>query len=523
MLKKLSLFLLAIPLLISMVYVSKEKKKPNIVFILTDDLGYNDLGFMGSNFYETPILDKLALRSTVFKRAYASCQVCSPSRGSILSGCYPTVHGITDWIGAPSGTDWRKYNRFSKLLPPEYTRQLNLNYTTIPELLKQNDYATFFAGKWHLGDTGSLPTDHGFDFNVAGTHKGSPNSFFSPYNMDNITNGPNGENLEMRLAKETASFIQNNKDKSFFAFLSFYAVHAPIQTTKKKWSYYRDKAEKMGIQEIGFEMERIFPARKKQDNPVYAGLVSSVDDAVGVVLESLSKSKLDKNTIVIFTSDNGGVVSGDNYSTNLAPLRGGKGYQWEGGIRVPLLIYHPDYKGQIVNTPVNGIDFLPTILDLVNTKIKPSQKLDGVSIFPLMKHKKIAKRPLFWHYPHYGNQGGEPSSIVQLENYKLIHYWEDERNELYNLKDDLSEKNDLASSDLKKVSELWTLLNHWLMTTHAKIPVKDPEYTIEKEELFKQKVQNVIWPNQEKARIDMLKKEYQPNMSWWGSMFELKR
>ncbi len=190
--RNIFLLVLVLPLFISWNVKAKIENKPNIVFILTDDLGYNDLGFMGSTFYETPILDKLALRSTVFKRAYASCQVCSPSRGSILSGCYPTRHGITDWIGALAGTDWRKYNRFSKLLPPEYTRQLNLNYTTIPELLKQNGYATFFAGKWHLGDTGSLPTDHGFDFNVAGTHKVSTNSFFSPYNMDNITNGPNG-------------------------------------------------------------------------------------------------------------------------------------------------------------------------------------------------------------------------------------------------------------------------------------------------------------------------------------------
>lgn len=492
--------------------------KPNIVFILVDDLGYNDLGFMGSIYYETPNLDKLASKSAIFTRAYSACQVCSPSRASIMSGCYPTTHGITDWIGAPAGVEWRKYNRFTKLLPPDYSNQLDLNYTTIAELLKQNKYKTFFAGKWHLGGAGFLPTHQGFDTNIGGSHKGSPGNYFSPYNMENISDGPKGENLDMRLAEETADFIEKNMKSPFFAFLSFYSVHSPIQTTHEKWSHYRDKAEKLGKLEKGFAMERILPARLKQDNPVYAGLISTMDDAVGIILESLKKNGLDKNTIIIFTSDNGGVVSGDNYSTNLAPLRGGKGYQWEGGIRVPLLIYHPKIKGQRINNPVHSIDFLPTILDMTNTKSKPYQKIDGLSILPILKQKQIHRRPLYWHYPHYGNQGGEPSSIILENNYKLIHYWEDDRNELYDLNNDIGEQNDLATLFPNKVNDLWSNLNSWLVNTQAKLPVNDPEYSIVKAESFKNRVLNEIWPNLEKNRVNMLKRDFQPNKDWWGSV-----
>ncbi len=496
---------------------SIAQTKPNIIFILVDDLGYNDVGFMGSKYYETPYLDSLCSKSSLFSRAYASCQVCSPSRASIMSGCYPSNHKITDWIGAPEGTEWRKQNRFTKMLPPQYSKQLDLAFTTIPELLKQNDYETFFAGKWHLGNKGFYPTDQGFNINIAGSHKGSPSSYFSPYHMENISNGPNGENLDMRLAKETSNFIEKNKDKPFFAFLSFYAVHSPIQTTKEKWTYFRDKTEKQGLNENGFAMERILPARLKQDNPIYAGLVSSMDDAVGVVLESLKKNNLDKNTIIIFTSDNGGVVSGDNFSTNLSPLRGGKGYQWEGGIRVPMFIYIPSGKAQKINTPVIGMDFLPTILELTNTKAKPSQKIDGVSLLPLLNQKSISNRPLYWHYPHYGNQGGEPSSIIQMENFKLIHYWEDGRNELYDLENDLGEQNNIAKNYPSKEKEMWNKLNNWLQQTNAKLPKLDEEYSTAKEEIYKNKVKTEVWPNQEKNRKNMLKKDFEPNKNWWGS------
>lgn len=494
-------------------------QKPNIVFILVDDLGYKDLGYTGSTFYETPHIDKLATKSAQFSKAYSACQVCSPSRASIMTGCYPTRHQITDYIGAPIGEEWRKQNRNTVLLPPSYQKQLALDYSTLPELLKQNGYQTFFAGKWHLGGKGFMPTDQGFDINKGGNHAGHPASFFSPYKNENLTDGPAGENLEMRLANETVNFIKANKDKPFFAYLSFYAVHSPIQTTQEKWSYFRNKAEKQGIKETGFQMERLLPARTQQDNPVYAGLVSAMDDAVGKVMDALQAMNLDKNTIVVFTSDNGGVVSGDNFSTNLYPLRGGKGYQWEGGIRVPLLISVPwlTAKSVEVKTSVNGIDFLPTLLELTQTNQKPTQNIDGKSLVPLLKGGKIAERPLFWHYPHYGNQGGEPSSMIQSGKWKLIHYWEDDRNELYDLSKDTNEQTDLSTQNVSVVKSLWQQLQTWLKDTNALYAQKDPQYTAAKREESQLKVINQTWSNQERIRREMLQKDWKPNDTWWGS------
>lgn len=223
-----------------------------------------------------------------------------------------------------------------------------------------------------------------------------------------------------------------NRDTSFFVYLSFYAVHGPIQTSQEKWNKYRTKAEEMGIAESGFIMERRLPIRQKQDNPIYAGLLESMDEAIGMVLDCLEENGLDDNTIVVFTSDNGGVSSGDNFSTSNLPLRGGKGYQWEGGIKEPYFIKVPwmDVAGNECPVPVTGADFYPTLLDLTGTPLRPEQHKDGVSLLPLLEGRRIADRPLFWHYPHYGNQGGDPSSIIREGDWKLIHYWEDENNTL---------------------------------------------------------------------------------------------
>ena len=286
-------------------------RRPNIVFILADDLGYTDLSCMGSKYYETPNIDEIAKKGMVFTNGYAACQVCSPSRASIMTGKFPARHGITNWIGEASGEEWRKNNRHTKLLPADYVHQLPSEYITLPEALKEAGYKTFFAGKWHLGEKGSWPEDHGFDINKGGWDAGSPKSYFSPYNNPNLADGKNGEDLSMRLALETVRFLEENNPektgKPVFAYLSFYAVHAPVQTTEARWKKYRDKAEKLGIAASGYEMDHFLPIRKVQDNPVYAGLIESMDDAVGVVLDALKKLRLDKNTIVIFTSDNGGV------------------------------------------------------------------------------------------------------------------------------------------------------------------------------------------------------------------------
>jgi len=499
---------------------SENKKKPNILFVLVDDLGYTDLSCMGSGYYETPYIDQIARDGMVFTNGYAACQVCSPSRASILTGKFPARHGITDWIGAPAGEDWRKMNRHSKLLPPDYVHELPKEYETLPEALKEAGYKTFFAGKWHLGSNGSWPEDHGFDINIGGWDAGGPvGGYFSPYENPNLPDGQEGENLEMRLARETVKFIKANTRSPFLAYLSFYAVHGPIQTTNVKWKKYRDKTEKMGIALEGFAVERRLPYRLHQDNPVYAGLIESMDDAVGVVLNSLKELGLDKNTIVIFTGDNGGVTSGDSYSTNNAPLRGGKGYQWEGGIREPYFIKVPWIKlgGKKCDVPVSGTDFYPTILDLAGLPLRPGQHKDGVSLVPLLKGDQIADRALIWHYPHYGNQGGDPSSIIRYGDWKLIHYYEDDRDELYNLKTDLSETIVVSVTNSDVVKELHARLFDYLKNVGARFPEKDTEYDVGAERAYGQDIVNNLWPSLEEDRKEMLSPGYKPNNDWWGS------
>ena len=514
------LVLIATFILSSCQQQTKIPKKPNVLFILADDYGYHDLSIMGSKFYETPNIDRIGKEGMIFTDGYAACQVCSPSRASIMSGKFPARHGITDWIGAPTGEEWRKAGRSNKLLPPEYVHSLNKDYITLPEAMKEAGYKTFFAGKWHLGEKGSWPTDHGFDINKGGWDVGSPNGgYFAPWINPNLESGPDGENLTLRLAKETVNFMKANKDTAFFAYLSFYAVHGPIQTTKERWAKYREKAEKSGIAKTGFKMGHFLPIRQVQDNPIYAGLVETMDDAVGIVLNALDELGLADNTIVIFTSDNGGVVSSDSYSTSNLPLRGGKGYQFEGGIREPYFIKVPGMtlNGKKCNTPVSGTDFYPTILDLIGAKLKPKEHTDGVSLVPLLKGKNIAERPLIWHYPHYGNQGGEPSSIIRLGDWKLIHYYEDGHEELYNLRSDLEEKNNVAEQNKELVTKLSTELFAMLDEMGARYPVKDPKYNSKSEEDYLNKVKNKRLPLLEKQRMKFLSKDFDPKNNWWGS------
>lgn len=311
-----------------------------------------------------------------------------------------------------------------------------------------------------------------------------------------------------------------NGAKTIQTYLSFYAVHGPIQTTNSKWKKYRDKAEKMGIAESGFAMEHHLPYRLHQDNPVYAGLVESMDDAVGIVLNTLKELGLDKNTIVIFTGDNGGVTSGDAYSTNNSPLRGGKGYQWEGGIREPYFIEVPwmNLAGKKCDVPVSGTDFYPTILDLAGLTLRPDQHNDGVSLVPLLKSGQIAERSLIWHYPHYGNQGGDPSSIIRKGDWKLIHYYEDGHEELYNLKSDLSEIADVSANNPQIASRLHAELFGYLKNVGAKFPQKDPEYNAQAEKEVQQNIVDKLWPHLENQRKEMLTPEFKPDNDWWGSI-----
>lgn len=497
-----------------------EPQKPNILFILADDLGYHDLSCMGSSFYETPNIDRIAAEGMWFTNGYAACQVCSPSRASIMSGKFPARHGITDWIGARAGEEWRNAGRFNQLLPPDYQRNLPHGYVTLPEALKTHGYLTFFAGKWHLGSQGSWPEDHGFDINRGGWDKGSPaGGFYAPWENPGLPPGPDGENLTMRLARETVQFMEQNKDTSFFAFLSFYAVHAPLETTREKWEKYRRKAEEMGIAESGFEMGHFLPVRQVQDHPVYAGLVESMDDAVGHVLEAIDRLGLAKNTIVIFTSDNGGVASGDAFATSNLPFRAGKGYQFEGGIREPYFIKVPwmDIAGSKSAVPVTGTDFYPTILDLAGAGLRPAEHEDGVSLVPLLTGGTLQERPLYWHYPHYGNQGGEPSSIIRLGDWKLIHYYEDGRKELYNLAADPGERQNVAGAHPERVKELDEMLFDYLGKVGARFPEKDPEYDPAKEKAYLEKIVNERLPQLEAQRKRFLSPGFDPGNNWWDS------
>lgn len=510
-------------LLVTLVCSCTEKKtqvKPNVLFIIADDLGYHDLSCTGSKYYETPNIDQIAKGGMVFTDGYAACQVCSPSRASLISGKFPARHGVTDWIGARTGEDWSKAGNNTKMMPPEYEYHLAQEYVTLPEALKEEGYKTFFAGKWHVGEKGSWPEDHGFDINKGGWDVGSPKGgYYAPWNNPNLKSGPDGESLTMRLAKETVDFIKANKDTTFLAYLSFYAVHGPIQTTQDKWAKYRLKAEEQGIPDSGFEMAERLPIRNVQDNPVYAGLIETMDDAVGMVLNSLKELGLDENTIIVFTADNGGVASGDAFSTSNLPLRGGKGYQYEGGIREPYFIKVPGLtdNGLTCATPVSSVDLYPTILDLASVKLRPEEHNDGISLLPLLKGGSVAERPLIWHYPHYGNQGGDPVSIIRLGDWKLIYYYETGAEELYNLREDIGERNDVSAKEPKLVTDLHGQLFDYLKSVNAKFPKKDDSYNEERAEKRRLDRKNRMLPQLEKQRKDFLSPDFDPNNNWWGS------
>ena len=330
--------ILTMGLIPSILQAADKSAKPNVVFILVDDLGKEDLSIEGSTFYETPHIDDLAKRSLRFERGYSACQVCSPSRLAIQTGKSPARLHLTDYIGASNPEKWA---RNTKLLPAPNGAAMPLAEVTIAEALKTNGYSTFFAGKWHLGGDGFTPEAQGYDINHGGYTFGTPpNGFFSPYKNPKLTDDAPGTELPFRLGTETAKFItaKAQSKEPFFAMLSFYSVHAPIQCSESRFKKFQAKAEKMGLTtrtEPRFIMDRTKEVRQVQDNPIYAGMIAAMDDAIGLVLTAIEQSGVADNTIVIFTSDNGGVSSGDGYATACLPMRGGKGRQWEGGIRAP--------------------------------------------------------------------------------------------------------------------------------------------------------------------------------------------
>ena len=497
--------------------------QPNILFILADDLGWNDLGYTGSRFYESSNIDRIAREGVRFTQAYATCQVCSPSRASILTGKYPPRHGITDYLGAPTGEAWRDMERHTRLLPPDQPDGLRHDETTFVSALRDAGYRTFFSGKWHLGEEGTDPEDFGFETNIGGWSAGGPwGGYFGPWQNPRLEANHPGESLPIRLARETADFIQASQDTPFLAYLSFYSVHAPLQTSQDRWEKFRQKACAGEAPQSRFIFDNRLPVRQVQDNPVYAGMIEAMDEAVGIVLGCLDGLGLADNTLVIFTSDNGGVSSGDAFSSSMLPLRGGKGHHWEGGIRVPLAIRLPGtIEAETTNdTPVSGIDFYPTLLDLAGLEVPASRDIDGLSILPLLNGKDFASlrdRDLFWHYPHYGNQGGAPASSIRSGPWKLIRYYETPHVELHNLEQDPGEQLDLADQQPELASQLAQRLDRWLDETGATYPYPDPKYDVEKESAYLATRRDELMPELEAQHAQYLDPDWQPDEDWWGS------
>lgn len=446
----------------------------NIVVFLVDDLGQRDLGCYGSTFYETVHLDQLATQGARFTQAYAACPVCSPSRASLMTGRWPQRTGVTDYIGA----EWKNWKRNTPQLPAMYADRLALDEITVAEMLKIAGYATFFAGKWHLGPEGWFPENQGFDVNRGGLDRGGPyggNKYFSPYGNPRLTDGPAGEHLPDRLATETCQFMEAHRDRPFLAYFSFYSVHTPLMARKDLQSKYEAKRQSLP-EPAHWGREGTRDVRLTQDHAVYAGMVEAMDLAVGKVLAKLDELNLAQKTLVVFTSDNGGLSTSEGWPTSNHPLRGGKGWLYEGGVRVPLIVRWPGVfpAGQTIEAPACGIDLLPTILDAAEAHPPEKHRLDGVSWRTLLKAPN--DRPIFWHYPHYGNQGGAPGSAVRLGNYKLIEWDEGPQRELFDLASDPGEQTNLVSAMPDKVDELAKMLQSWRHDVVALPTTKNDSY-----------------------------------------------
>ena len=475
---KKNILLLALFIVLTNKIIAQDNfKKPNIIFFLVDDLGWMDTEPYGSKFYETPNIKKLAQEGMLFTQAYAANPVCSPTRASIMSGKYPSNFQATNWFGAPQPDEELKNNKTkakNPLLSAAYQEYLPLKEITIPEALKNGGYQTFFAGKWHLGETEDFwPEQQGFDINKGGYASGSPKSYFSPYKNPKLSDGPNGEHLPDRLAAETNQFIEANSQKPFFAMLSFYSVHNPLAGRKDLLEKYQEKRKALGLKDE-FSQEGKFKVRINQSHATYAAVVEGMDLAVGKVLQKLKELKLDDNTIIVFFSDNGGLAINEGTPTSNLPLRAGKGWLYEGGIREPLIIKWPNTikAGSVNHTPVISNDFYATFLAAAKLPFMPKQHTGGTNILPLLQGETSKERALFWHYPHYSNQGGSPGSAIRKGDWKLIRWYESGKEELFNLKNDIGEQKNLVEQETKIAKSLAKKLDKWLKSEQALFPEK---------------------------------------------------
>ena len=448
--------------------------RPNVVFFLVDDLGVMDIGaYNPETFYETPHVDRLAAEGMRFTQGYAACPVCSPTRYSILTGKYPTRASLTDWLVG------KRQGRFA---PAALNDHMPLEEVTLAESLRAAGYRTAFLGKWHLGPTAEFwPEAQGFEVNFGGHDRGSPpGGFFSPYKNPRLSDGPDGEHLPDRLASEACRLLEGFGEEPFLLCFSFYSVHTPLQGREDLVDKYRAKAVELESRPEFADEEQVWPTdeprkvRIVQNHAVYAAMVEAMDAAVGRVLARLEDLGLAENTIVCFTSDNGGLSTSEGSPTSNLPYRGGKGWLYEGGIREPFLIRWPGVTepGSTCDVPVCSIDFLPTLLEAAGVGEHAGDVVDGRSLIPLLAGDDglddWSDRPLYWHYPHYSNQGGFPGGAIRVGNWKLIERYEDGRVHLYNVPDDPSERSDLAEAEPERVASLRSRLHAWYTDVDAR-------------------------------------------------------
>ena len=444
----------------------QSREKPNIILIVADDLGWTDLSYMGSKYYETPNIDKLSQSGITFFNGYASSANCAPSRATMMSGKYHPSHGIYTVSPSARGLDITR-----KIIPIKNTENLDLKFFTIAEMLKSEGYINAHVGKWHLGEKGNYPMDQGFDVNIGGWESGGPKGgYFSPYSNPNLENGPEGEYLTDRLTNEAINFIDNNKEERFFLHLAYYSVHTPIQSKREYSNYFKNKS-----------------SDENHNRPDYAGMIRSLDENIGKVLSKIEELNLSEETLIIFTSDNGGIRSISNQN----PLRAGKGSYYEGGIRVPMIF---SWKGKLETNKksferISNIDFYPTIKNIIGHKNK-NLKLDGLDLNPIFRGKKLKERALFFHFPVYleaynvqKDDGKDPlfrtrpGSVIIKGDWKLHHYFEDNELELYNLSDDMSESKNLSKINKEITTRLYNDLDVWRTSNNAPIPSdKNPKY-----------------------------------------------
>lgn len=474
--------------------VTAQSKKPNVILILADDLGWADLTCYGSTFYETPNLDKLSANGIKFNYAYAASPVCSPTRASVMTGKNPVLTGVTDWITGRQENG--KAMPYEKLIAKPTAYQLALEETTIAEYALSQGYKTFFAGKWHLGEEEKFwPQHQGFEINKGGWSKGSPygrlndttGGFFTPYKNPMLSDGPKGEYLTDRLTDECLEFLDKNHQQNFFMMYSLYAVHNPMQAPADLIKKYQEKKKRLNIHdkdrfakdEDWMKNENGWKRRLVQDQPVYAAMMENMDTNIGRIIEKVKQLGIDDNTIIIFTSDNGGLSTAEGSPTINGPLRSGKGWLHEGGIRVPFIMY---WKGKITagttsDIPVTTSDIFPTLAHAFNDTYRKAKELEGDNILTLLASgNKTNQRTLFWHYPHYSNQGGKPGSAIRKGNLKLIYNYEDKSVELYDVVNDVSEKNNLAKTKSKEAKQMEKELMAWLKKSGALYPDPNPNY-----------------------------------------------